>query len=151
MTQCSVGSCGLYAIAGTPYCALHMELYSTTLGFGHDGPYEIKDSGEKATYSTGMQRDTAKDKLRYDLCYQPMLKRWAQVMTTGAKKYGAKNWRKASTQEELDRFKESAYRHFMEWFNADNPTEDTAAQIFFNISGAEYVKQRTPGLQWSDE
>lgn len=101
--------------------------------------FTTKDSGERALFPTGMVRDVSTDKDRYDLVYMPMLKRWAQLMGRGAKKYTPNNWKKASTQEELDRFKESAIRHFMQWFNGEGPEEDHAAAVFFNISGAEYV------------
>lgn len=51
-----------------------------------------------------------------------------------------RNWEKASTQDEIDRFKESAFRHFMQWFFGEND-EDHAAAVFFNITGAEYTKE----------
>ena len=104
--------------------------------------FETKDSGARQTFETGMVRDTASGKIRYDLVYMPMLKRWAELMTRGAVKYSPDNWKKASTPEELARFKESAFRHFMEWFLDENQTEDTAAGLFFNVSGAEYVKEK---------
>lgn len=101
-----------------------------------------KDSGERQTFETGMVRDTATAKARYDLTYLPMFKRWAELMGRGAQKYGERNWEKARTQAEYNRFRESAFRHFMQWFNGENPEEDHAAAIFFNVSGAEYVKER---------
>jgi hypothetical protein len=101
-----------------------------------------KDSGERQEFSTGMVRDTSTNKIRYDLVYMPMLKRWAELMTRGAIKYSPNNWKKASTQEELDRFKESAFRHFMTWFLDEDSSEDHGAAIYFNIAGAEYVKEK---------
>lgn len=161
-----------------------------------------KDSGERQTFSTGMQRDSAAKDLRPDLlpvamlnrwrdsnivhgdytpsslrsrafdyfikwfsdaksiddcaaavleliaAYEevierpPMLVRWAELMGRGAQKYGERNWEKAATEEELARFKASAFRHFVQWFYGMNPEEDHAAAVFFNISGAEYVKAR---------
>lgn len=109
--------------------------------------YETKDSGERQEFSTGMVRDTTAGKVRYDLVYMPMFKRWAELMTRGAVKYSANNWKKASTQEELDRFKESAFRHFMTWFLDEDRTEDHGAAIFFNVAGAEYVKDRIQGAK----
>lgn len=100
-----------------------------------------KDSGERAEYSTGMVRDTATNKPRYDLCWLPLLTRWAQLMSRGAVKYGANNWQKARTQEELDRFKESAFRHLVQWLEGDE-SEDHAAAVIFNLGGSEYVKER---------
>lgn len=109
--------------------------------------FTTKDSGERVEFSTGMQRDTSKSKARFDLITpknipyeKQMLTRWAELMARGAEKYNARNWEKASTQEEIDRFKESAFRHFMQWFFGEND-EDHAAAVFFNITGAEFVKE----------
>jgi hypothetical protein len=48
---------------------------------------------------------------------------------------------KASGQEELDRFRASAARHFAQWMAGDTD-EDHASAVWFNINGAEYVKER---------
>jgi hypothetical protein len=104
--------------------------------------FETKDSGKRQEFSTGMKRDVSDDKIRYDLVDMPMFKRWAELMTRGAKKYGPNNWKKAETQEELDRFKESAFRHFMTWFLEEDTTEDHAAATYFNIAGVELVKAK---------
>jgi hypothetical protein len=106
--------------------------------------YVTKDSGERETYATGMQRDSAENKLRPDLLPGPMLIRWAELMGRGAEKYGARNWELAETEKELHRFRESAFRHFVQWFYGLNPEEDHAAAVFFNIAGAEHVKERLP-------
>jgi hypothetical protein len=106
--------------------------------------FKTKDSGKRITYSTGMNRDINDGKPRYDLIYVPMLKRWAELMQRGAVKYGARNWEKASTQEELERFKDSAFRHFVQWFSGQED-EDHAAAVLFNISGAEMVKSKLHG------
>lgn len=108
--------------------------------------FETKDSGKRQKFSTGMQRDIQDDKPRYDLvvpinCKEPMIKRWALLMQRGMKKYGERNWEKAQTLEELNRFKASAFRHFIQWF-MDEVDEDHAAAICFNVQGAEYVKER---------
>lgn len=101
---------------------------------------------KRITFSTGMQRDASNLRARFDLIipfelpYQAqMLTRWADLMARGAKHYEARNWEKAETQEELDRFIESAFRHFMQWLCGDRG-EDHAAAVFFNIQGAEYTK-----------
>lgn len=102
--------------------------------------FVTKDSGARMEFDSGMKRDTSNNKARYDLTYLPMFKRWAELMGRGAVKYGARNWEKAAGQAEYERFKESAFRHFMQWFLGECPEEDHAAAVFFNISGAEYVK-----------
>lgn len=110
--------------------------------------YMINDSGSRQTFSTGMQRDDC-DKIRYDLIYMPMLTRWADHMTKGAKKYSPNNWLKAETPEELSRFMESSFRHFVQWFTNANDGEDHASACWFNICGAEMVKQKL-GANWKE-
>lgn len=101
----------------------------------------------RKTFKSGMQRDVNTDKPRFDLLIpedQPledtMLYRWAMHLTMGAKKYDDRNWEQATGKEELDRFKESAFRHFMQWYTEEDD-EDHAAAVYFNICGAEYVKE----------
>lgn len=108
--------------------------------------FKTKDSGKRVVFKTGMNRDVNEGKIRYDLVIpldmkNPMLRRWAELMTRGAKKYTPRNWEKARTQEEFDRFRESAIRHFMQWFEG-NTDEDHASAVLFNIQGAELVKER---------
>ena len=103
--------------------------------------FEIKDSGERKTFDSGMQRDSKKNPVRYDLIWQPGLKRLAIHMGNGAIKYSPNNWMKANSQDELDRFRESSYRHFMQWFNGERDEDHISATIF-NLFGAEYTKER---------
>jgi hypothetical protein len=104
-----------------------------------DPDYRIKDSGKRVQYDSGMVRDVSDQKIHWALVADgPMLKRWAEHLTGGAKKYDARNWLKAQGEPELLRFRESAFRHFMQWYNGDDD-EDHAAAVFFNINGAEYV------------
>jgi len=105
--------------------------------------FETKDSGKRETYDSGMVRDVRDGKTRYDLVDRTMLKRWAELMGRGADKYGDDNWRLANSDAELKRFKESAFRHFMQWLEGETD-EDHAAAVFFNIAAAEYVLQKTP-------
>ena len=105
--------------------------------------FVIKDSGlPHEKFASGMERDTPEGKTDYTLVLDgPMFERWAEHLTTGAKKYAARNWMQANSIKELERFRESALRHFIQWFRGDGD-EDHAAAVFFNINGAEYVKQR---------
>lgn len=108
--------------------------------------FTVKDSGVRSEYESGMKRDTNEGKIRFDLVVpenmeNPMLKRWADHMTKGAVKYGDRNWEKAAGVEELKRFRESAFRHFMQWYLGE-VDEDHAAAVYFNIQGAEYVKEK---------
>ena len=103
---------------------------------------EVKDSGQRIEFPSGMRRDVTGEKIDYSLVMDgPMFKRWAAHLTKGAKKYDKRNWMKASGQEELDRFRESALRHFVQWYYIDID-EDHAAATFFNMNGAEYTKGR---------
>lgn len=103
--------------------------------------YTTKDSGKRADFKSGMRRDLEQGKPRYDLIYRPILKRWAGLMARGAEKYGENNWCKANSEEELKRFKSSAFRHFMQWLEGEDD-EDHAAAVLFNIAAVEYMKHK---------
>src|ERR1700686_733699 len=110
---------------------------------------EIKDSGERKVFSTGMQRDSGLKILRPDLIWNPGLIRLAEHYGKGAQKYSERNWEKASTQEELERFKASAFRHFMQWFRGDRD-EDHMCACIFNLFGTEYVQEKLGNVQNTD-
>jgi len=103
--------------------------------------YKTKDSGQRQDYSSGMRRDLQDNKPRYDLIYMPMLKRLAELHQRGVAKYGERNWEVAKTLEEYLRFKQSALRHMIQWFNEDQD-EDHAAAVQFNINAAEMVRDK---------
>lgn len=110
--------------------------------------YEVKDSGERQEFDSGMVRDTTKGKTNWSLVADgPMLGRYAEHLTKGAVKYDARNWMQAEGQAEADRFRESAFRHFMQWYLGDTD-EDHAAAVWFNINGAEYVKAQPASSHW---
>ncbi len=106
----------------------------------------VKDSGVRAEYASGMVRDIGRAKVRYNRCLAgPMFERWAKHLHKGEIKYpdvsiGVANWMLASGEEELQRFKESALGHMIDWLKGKTD-EDHAAALFFNINGAEYVKE----------
>jgi len=91
-------------------------------------------------FESGMKRDSNNNKPRYDLIPSQMLYRWSMLMTKGALQYGEDNWRKANSKKELNRFKESAFRHFMQWFNNED-NEDHAVAVYFNIGCYETLKE----------
>lgn len=112
----------------------------------------MKDSGARQEFKGGMVRDIADNKTWWSLVYDgPMLKRWAEHLTKGARKYEKRNWMKAEGVEELERAKDSAARHFAQWM-AGAVDEDHAAAVMFNINLAEYVKERLaksdPMVRW---
>lgn len=109
--------------------------------------YTTKDSGKRQEYDSGMRRDTQEGKpdftlLVTDLPYdEQLLTRWAELMARGAEKYGRNNWQLANSEDELARFKASAFRHFMQWLTGEDD-EDHAVAVLFNINAAEYVKHK---------
>lgn len=105
-----------------------------------------KDSGERIEYDSGMRRDIAKDKPRFDLINpknmpydETLLYRWAMLMTRGMDKYGYRNWEKANSVEELRRFKASAWRHFVQAMCGEED-EDHWAAVCFNINAVIYLQ-----------
>ncbi len=108
--------------------------------------FTTKDSGKRQNYKSGMVRDIQEGKPRYDLIIplgskRHLLKRWAELMERGMAKYGYRNWEKANSEEEMLRFKASAWRHFMQW-NDGETDEDHAAAVLFNINAYEYLKEK---------
>lgn len=110
--------------------------------------WTTKDSGARAQYDSGMQRDTEEGKARFDLLVpndvpyeEQMLTRFADLLARGAEKYTERNWEKANSEAELKRYYSSAYRHFMQWITGETD-EDHAAAVFFNIMCAETLKYK---------
>jgi len=110
-----------------------------------DNEFVVKDSGARQQFSTGMKRDTTEGKARFDLVFDgPLLQRLAEHLTKGAVKYEPRNWMKAATDEEYDRFRQSACRHFIQYMRGDTD-EDHFAAVVFNLNGMEYVRDRQRG------
>lgn len=108
-----------------------------------------KDSGEREKYDSGMVRDTSAGKDRFDLMFPEdvpyaaqLFVRVAKLLARGAKKYGDRNWEKANSPAELARFKQSAFRHFMQWYLGADPEEDHAAAVFFNVMAVERLERK---------
>lgn len=113
--------------------------------------YVTKDSGKREQYKSGMVRDTEDEKARFDLILpkdipyeKQFLTRIADIYARGAVKYGDRNWEKANSEEELNRAKASAFRHFIQWF-CEEDDEDHASAVVFNIQTVEYIKERMKG------
>jgi hypothetical protein len=103
--------------------------------------YTIKDSGKRVNYTSGMRRDVDDDKPKYNLIWLPGLTRLAEHYTKGAKKYGENNWQLANSEEEWERFKASAWRHFIQWQRGDED-EDHMSAVIFNLFAAENVRMK---------
>lgn len=109
-----------------------------------ENTFVVKDSGAREMFESGMVRDMAEGKTDYSLAFDgPLLERLARHLTLGAVKYKPRNWMKAAGPVELDRFKQSAIRHFVQWMRGD-VDEDHFAAVVFNMNGFEYVKERLP-------
>lgn len=114
--------------------------------------FVTKDSGARSEYGSGMVRDTQDGKPRFDLLWpegipypEQMLTRFAALMERGAQKYDARNWEQANSAEELERFKQSAARHFAQWLTGEDD-EDHAAAVMFNVMAFETT--RTKMVLW---
>jgi len=103
--------------------------------------FEVKDSGKRQEYASGMRRDTQEGKPDYTLVNEAAFTRWAMHMTIASAKYGRGNYLLADSPEELDRFKASAYRHMVQWQRGD-VDEDHMAAVMFNLAAAEMVKRK---------
>lgn len=104
--------------------------------------FTIKDSGEREDFPSGMRRDTEDGKPDYTLIFDgPLVDRYAEHMTKGALKYGARNWQNACSREELERFRRSAARHFRQWLRGDTDEDHLAATVF-NLNAHAFVEAR---------
>lgn len=107
---------------------------------------QVKDSGERSEYESGMLREPDYDKPRFDLMVaegvpydEQIITRFALLLGKGAAKYADRNWEQANSKEEVDRMKASAFRHFMQWYCGEDD-EDHAAAVLFNIMAAEMTE-----------
>lgn len=69
---------------------------------------EVKDSGQRQSFSTGSVRDSRTGKGRFDLISPIALKRLAQHYENGSIKYGDRNW---ECGQPLSRYIDSLIRH----------------------------------------
>lgn len=94
---------------------------------------------------SGVNRSTTEGKINTLLVRDgPMLLRWAWHLTIHSAEKGKRNWMNANTNEDFERFLESADRHFSQWVNGYDD-EDHAAAVFFNMNGVEFVKSLYSG------
>jgi len=112
--------------------------------------YETKNSWDNITYSSGFVRENKTDnKPRYDLIPRDVLKRLAELYARGAKVYWDRNWEQARGGE-LDTFKQSAFRHFMQWQNWETDEDHWVAAIW-NVMWWEHlneIEKKEKGSFW---
>lgn len=94
---------------------------------------------DQITMPSGMVRGTETGKPDFTLVDLTMLERWAVHMTAQIDAKGHNNWRLAGSTDDLERFRRSAWRHFVQWMRGDTD-EDHAAALMFNIAGVELVR-----------
>lgn len=70
-----------------------------------------------------------------------LVDRYTVLMMKGAIKYSDRNWLRATGDEELKRFIASFSRHFVKYLRGETD-EDHLAAIFFNVNGAEYLRDK---------
>ena len=105
--------------------------------------FDVKDSGRREEFTSGMRRDTEEGKIDYTYLaeMQPLVDRLMLHLQKGAKKYGRGNWQLADSMEEMERFRRSASRHFMQWVSGDRD-EDHAAAVVFNLNAYERLREQ---------
>lgn len=107
-----------------------------------------KDNGKREECKSGSLREVKVGKPRFDLILptsQPydttLLYRWAMIMERGIKKYGDRDWEKSNSIEELNRFKASACRHFIQAMSGLED-EDHMAAVCFNLNAITYLMNK---------
>lgn len=97
----------------------------------------VKDSGERQEFGTGSVRDTRDGKGRYDLISPIAIRRFAQHLENGAKKYGSRNWEKG---QPLSRYVDSLIRHAYCLLEGHRD-EDHAAAIMWNAAAFIHTEE----------
>jgi hypothetical protein len=110
--------------------------------------FVTRDSGDKAVYADGMQRDTSEGKPKFGLMFpkgvayeDQLLTRVAGLYARGGEKYGDRNWEKSSTEESLAHHEEAFWRHAVKFFLGVNDGEDHAAAVVWNINAIELTRR----------
>lgn len=117
--------------------------------------YELKDSGERRKFDSGMVRDVTTGKGRFDLLSFIALVRLVAVYEKGAKKYKDRNWEKGAP---FTSFIDSALRHITQWM-LGYEDEDNLAQAAWNLFSIMHLQETHPELddrpfktrQWDKE
>lgn len=103
---------------------------------------EIKDSGNRAEFSSGAVRDLGEGKGRCDLLPACALLRLARHYEAGAKKYQERNWEKGIPAHS---FLDSALRHIFKYMDGAKD-EDHLIAALWNLCGLVWVEEKQPEL-----
>lgn len=79
-----------------------------------------------------------------------IIKRYAALLARGAEKYDDRNWEKANGEAELERGKQSAFRHFVQYLCGDTD-EDHICAVLFNIQLVELVRYKIANKKEEEE
>ena len=93
----------------------------------------VKSDNKISELKGGLKKDDLDNKIRFDLIPPELLERVAMQFTSGSKKYGVDNWRKANTEEQEHLFIEAAYRHFVKVLKKQKDGEDHLAACITNL------------------
>lgn len=99
--------------------------------------HDLKDSGQRETYPSGMVRETRTHKGRYDLVSPYALKRLALVYERGARKYSERNWELGAP---FCRFLDSAMRHIQQYLMRQTD-EDHLAHAAWNLFAVMHFEE----------
>lgn len=89
----------------------------------------------------GGNRDSAEDKLDYTLLPISALNRVTQHYVNGLKRYGRNNWHKLSTPEDIERYKQSMFRHLIQYLEGQD-NEDHLAAVVWNAMALLYFEEK---------
>lgn len=110
--------------------------------------FVTKDSGKKAVYEDGMQRDTTEGKPMFGLMFpegvpyeEQLITRVADLYARGAVKYGDRNWEKSCTPKSLNHHREAFWRHAVKFFLGVQDGEDHAAAVVWNVNAVELTRR----------
>jgi hypothetical protein len=110
--------------------------------------FEVKDSGAKAKYEDGMQRDTSAGKPQFPLMFPKGVPYEEQLMTRvamhyhqGGVKYGARNWEKSSTEDSLAHHEDALMRHVVKFLLGVDDGEDHAAAVVWNVNAVDLTRR----------
>lgn len=78
----------------------------------------------------GGNRDSAEGKLDYTLLPIPALNRVVQHYVNGLKKYGRNNWHKLNTPADIERYKQSMFRHLIQYLEKKKDEDHLAAVVW---------------------
>lgn len=121
--------------------AANIELKTPAMDAGHPSDFVVRDSGKKAQYDDGMQRDDPTGKPKFRLLWpegvpyeEQLMYRVAMHYMLGGMKYGDRNWEKSCTAESLAAHADAVERHFQKFLSGVEDGEDHAAAVVWGIN-----------------